>query len=69
MKSEVSSAAAFLAAAEKPYCGLGLCLPDTYIERHGSCNSAIEFGKVLYSGPYLDKDISCSTEMAIRWFT
>lgn len=42
---------------ENPYYGLGLWLPDTYIERRGFAHPTVPFGKVLHSEPYLDKDL------------
>ena len=43
--------------AENPYYGLGLWLPHTYVERRGFAHPDIQFGKVLHSEPYADKEI------------
>ncbi len=42
---------------ENPYYGLGVWLPHTFLERRGFAHPSVEFGKVLHSEPYADKDI------------
>ena len=45
------------ATAENPHYGLGLWLPGPYKERRGFAHPSNEFGKVLHSEPYADREI------------